>query len=148
MKNGGIAYIKPNSKTFPEIQTANKMITELGAIPCAGWLDGTSPGEKKLEELLDLLVSKGISMMNIIPDRNYNIKDREEKRIKIKNLYKAVEIAKKLSLPIVAGTEMNKFGQKLVDDFNSKELSPIRKSFMDGAYFLHDHTLRQRGKVN
>ena len=146
MKKGGIAYIKPNSKTFPDIQTVNKLITELGAIPCAGWLDGLSDGEKNLEELLDLLISKGISMMNIIPDRNYNIRNQEEKRIKVKNLYKAVEIAEKLNLPLIAGTEMNKFGQKLVDDFNSKELSSIRKTFMDGAYFLYDHTLRQRTK--
>ncbi len=61
----------------------------------------------------------------------------------MKNLYKTVEIAGKFNLPIIAGTEMNKFGQKLVDDFDSKELSPIRKTFMDGAYFLHNHTLRQ-----
>ncbi|MCK4400840.1 hypothetical protein KAW08_00885 [bacterium] len=144
MKKGGIAYIEPDVNSFPHIETAIKMITELGGIPCATWLNGLSDGEKNLEELLDLLISKGISMMNIIPDRNYNIRDKEEKRNKVKNLYKAVEIAKKLNLPIIAGTEMNKFGQKLVDDFNSKELSPIRKIFMDGAYFLYDHTLRQR----
>ena len=136
MKKGGIAYIKPDINSFPHIETAIKMITESGAIPCATWLNGLSDGEKNLEELLNLLISKGISMMNIIPDRNYNIKDEEEKRIKVKNLYEAVEIAKKLNLPIIAGTEMNKFGQKLVDDFNSKELSPLRKTFMDGAYFL------------
>ncbi len=146
MKKDGIAYIKPTSATFPEVQTANKMITELDGIPCATWLNGLSDGEKNLEELLDLLISKGISMMNIIPDRNYNIRNPDEKRIKVKNLYKAVEIAKKLNLPIIAGTEMNKFGQKLVDDFNSEELSPIRKVFMDGAYFLHNHTLRQIGE--
>ncbi|MBU0477286.1 hypothetical protein KKC91_01785 [bacterium] len=146
MKKGGIAYIKPDSATFPEIQTVNKMTTELGGIPCATWLNGLSDGEKKLEELLALLISKGISMMNIIPDRNYNIKDKKEKRIKVKKLYKAVEIAKKFNFPIIAGTEMNKFGQKLVDDFNSKELSPIRKIFMDGAYFLYNHTLMQRTK--
>jgi len=146
MKNGGIAYIKPNSSTFPEIQTVNKMITELGAIPCATWLNGLSDGEKNLDELLELLTRKGVSMMNIIPDRNYNIKDKEEKSIKVKNLYKAVEIAKNFNLPIIAGTEMNKFGQKPVDDFSSKELSPIRKIFMDSAYLLYDHTLIQREK--
>ena len=146
MKNGGIAYIKPDSSTFPEIQTVNKMIIELGGMPCATWLNGLSDGEKNLEELLNLLIGKGISMMNIIPDRNYNIKDKEEKRIKVKNLYKAVEIAKKFNLPIIAGTEMNKFGQKLVDDFDSEELTPIRKTFMNGAYFLQNHTLRQMEK--
>ena len=146
MKKGGVAYIEPDVDSFPHIETAIKMITELGAIPCATWLNGLSDGEKNLEELLDLLISKGISMMNIIPDRNYNIKNEDEKRIKVKNLYKAVEIAEKFNLPIIAGTEMNKFGQKLVDDFDSEELTPIRKTFMNGAYFLQNHTLRQMEK--
>ena len=61
----------------------------------------------------------------------------------MKNLYKTVEIEGKFNLPIIAGIEMNKFGQKLVDDFNSNELSPLRKTFMDGAYFLNNHTLKQ-----
>ena len=39
---------------------------------------------------------------------------------------------------------MNSYGQKLADDFDAPELAPLRKSFLDGAYFIYGHTLMQR----
>jgi hypothetical protein len=39
---------------------------------------------------------------------------------------------------------MNAFGQRLVDDFDASEMQPLRKPFLDGAYFIYGHTLMQR----
>ena len=120
------------------------MITACGALPCATWLDGTSAGEEAIEELLDLLIGKGIVALNIVPDRNWNIADPEVKARKVQNLYDVVALAQKLDLPINVGTEMNKYGLKLVDDFDTPELAPVSGVFLDGAYFIYGHTVMQR----
>ena len=144
MKGGGAGYIQPGPDTFPSIEDVNQLIIGCGALPCAAWLDGTSPGEQAIEELLDLLVSKGVVTFNIIPDRNWNISDPDMRRVKVKNLYKVVELAQKLDLPLNIGTEMNSYGQKLVDNLDAPELMPLREPFLEGAYFIYGHTIMQR----
>jgi len=49
--------------------------------------------------------------------------------------------AKKRKMPILVGTEMNKHGQKFIDDFNADELKPLRDDFLKGAKIMHGHTL-------
>ena len=49
-----------------------------------------------------------------------------------------------MDLPPVVGTEMNSFGQKVVDDFDVPELAPVRRDFVDGAHFVYGHTVLQR----
>ncbi len=97
-----------------------------------------------MEELLTLLIDKGVVALNIIPDRNWNFADPDVKRIKLQNLYDVVELAQRLDLPLNVGTEMNSFGNKLVDDFDAPELAPVRQAFLDGAYFIYGHTMLQR----
>jgi hypothetical protein len=89
-------------------------------------------------------VSKGVVALNIIPDRNWNITDPAVKPIKVQNLYDVVRLAQELDLPLNVGTEMNSFGQKVIDDFDAPELAPVRQAFLDGAYFIYGHTLMQR----
>jgi hypothetical protein len=120
------------------------LIVTCGALPCATWLDGTSAGEQAEEELLELLIGKGVVALNIVPDRNWNIADPDLRRIKVQNLYDVVELAQKLELPLNVGTEMNAHGLKLVDDFDAPELAPVRQAFLDGAYFIYGHTVAQR----
>ncbi|MBN1872787.1 MAG: hypothetical protein JXA33_01040 [Anaerolineae bacterium] len=144
MKRGGVGYVQPSPDTFPSVEEVNTVIIAAGALPCATWLDGTSAGEQAIEELLDLLIGKGIVALNIIPDRNWNIADPETKARKVANLYKVVELAQRLDLPLNVGTEMNKYGLKLVDDFDVPELEPVREAFLDGAYFIYGHTVLQR----
>jgi hypothetical protein len=55
-----------------------------------------------------------------------------------------VALVREFDLPLNVGTEMNSFGQKLVDDFDTPELAPVRGAFMDGAYFIYGHTMLQR----
>ncbi len=145
MKKGGVGYMAPTPEAFPRVPEVNEMIIACGAIPCATWLDGLSAGEQSEEELLTLLIGQGVGLLNIIPDRNWNFADAAEQELKVRKLYEVVELARKLDLPLIAGTEMNKHGQKLIDDFDSAALRPLRELFMEGAYFLYGHTVLQRG---
>ena len=144
IKRGGVGYIQPGPEAFPTVQEVNRFVVECGALPCAAWLDGTSPGEQAIEELLELLMSTGVIALNIIPDRNWNITDPDTRRLKVQKLYDVVRLAEQLALPLNIGTEMNAFGQKLVDDFNAPELAPVRDAFTNGAYFIYGHTVLQR----
>jgi hypothetical protein len=49
-----------------------------------------------------------------------------------------------MDLPLNVGTEMNSFGQKLLDSFDAPELALVRQAFVDGAYFVYGHTVMQR----
>jgi len=144
MKRGGVGYVQPGPDTFPSVEEFHKLIVACGALPCAAWLDGTSAGEQAIEELLELLIGNGVVALNIVPDRNWNVADPETRRLKVQNLYHVVQLAQELALPLNVGTEMNSFGQKLVDDFDAPELAPVRKPFLDGAHFIYGHTVLQR----
>lgn len=144
MKRGGVGYIEPGPDSFPSIEEVDQLILACDALPCATWLDGISPGEQAIEELLDLLVRQGVVALNIIPDRNWRIPDPEQKAVKLNNLYHVVRLAEELCLPLNIGTEMNSYGQKIVDDFNAPEMVPVRQAFLDGAHFIYGHTALQR----
>ncbi|MFW6139097.1 MAG: hypothetical protein ACOC7U_07985, partial [Spirochaetota bacterium] len=106
-----------------------------------GWLDGTSEGEKNPGKYLDFLADKGAACLCIMPDRNWNITDPEERELKVNKLYELVEHAKKIKMPVIAGTEMNKWGQKFVDDFFADAMKPVNPEFMEGSRILTGHTL-------
>jgi hypothetical protein len=144
MKKGGIGYVQPGEDTFPPVEKLHALTLACDALPCAAWLDGTSTGEERIEELLELLIGKGVVALNIVPDRNWDIKDPDARAVKVRKLYEVVEWARKLDLPLNIGTEMNSFGQKLVDDFHAPELQPLVADFLEGAYFIYGHTTMQR----
>ncbi len=144
MKRGGVGYAQPTPENFPTVEEFHALIVACGALPCAAWLDGTSAGEQAMEELLELLMGKGVVALNIIPDRNWNFSDPETRRLKVQKLHEVVELARALDLPLNVGTEMNAFGQKLVDDFDVAEMAPVRAAFIDGAFFIYGHTVAQR----
>ncbi|MBL7201796.1 MAG: hypothetical protein ISS56_16775 [Anaerolineae bacterium] len=144
MKRGGVGYVQPDGASFPSVEEVNELILACGALPCATWLDGTLEGEQAEEELLDLLIGKGIVALNIVPDRNWNIADPDVKQVKVRNLYEVVRLAERLELPLNVGTEMNRYGLKLVDDFDAPELAPVREAFLDGAMTIYGHTVAQR----
>jgi hypothetical protein len=144
MKRGGVGYMTPTPETFPRADEVNEMTIACSALPCATWLDGASAGEQAEEELLALLIKQDVAALNIIPDRNWNFPDEKIRQAKIANLYQVVKLAQSLDLPLIVGTEMNKYGQKRVDDFDSEALRPLRQAFLDGAYFIYGHTVLQR----
>lgn len=82
--------------------------------------------------------------MNIVPDRNWNIADPEERDRKVSRLHEVVGEAEKRDLPIIVGTEMNKHGQGFVDNFFAGPMRPVRDVFLRGARIMTGHTLLLR----
>jgi len=144
MKRGGIGYVQPTPESFPTVEEFHRVMQAAGALPCSAWLDGTSDGEQHIEDLLGLLIEKGVVAINVVPDRNWNYEDPQVKADKLDKLYAIVNLAQRWDLPVLAGTEMNKFGQKIVDDFDIPELAPVRDAFLNGAAILYGHTRLQR----
>jgi len=144
MKSGGVGYVKPDGSSFPRLAAVNAFTLAAGAIPAMTWLDGLSEGEQAIEELIDLQISMGAAALNIIPDRNWNLKDSELKKRKVAELHRIVEVSRRRHLPIIVGTEMNAPGQRFVDDFDAPELAPLAPAFLEGAWILHAHTVLQR----
>jgi len=142
MKQGGVGYVRPDSQAFPRLEETNQFLLAAGAIPTYPWLDGTTEGETRIEELLQVAVSTGVAAINIIPDRNYRPGMKDEK---LANLHRVVALAEELHLPVVVGTEMNSPGQKLVDAFDSEELTPLARVFLKGAHIVYAHAALQRG---
>ncbi|MHB0998036.1 MAG: hypothetical protein ACYC27_02230 [Armatimonadota bacterium] len=144
MKFGGVGYVAPDSGSFPSLEDAIKMILGMGALPMITWLDGTNPGEEDSMEFLGFMKSKGVVSMNIIPDRNWNIKNLDEKALKVRKLDEIVKAAEKFQMPISVGTEMNKAGLPFVDNFESTELQPYVDAFVNGARCIYGHSLLAR----
>ncbi len=141
MKRGGVGYVQPDHGSFPRMADTNGFILASGGIPVHTWLDGTSNGEQEIEGLLDVAMSTGAAAINVIPDRNYTPGSPD---VKLRNLKDVVELAEKLHLPVVMGTEMNSPGQKFVDDFESEELKPLAAVFLKGAHIVYAHSVLQR----
>ena len=141
MKKGGVGYAQPGKGSFPLMADMNRFVLESGAIPTLAWLDGTTDGEKCIEELFAVGMASGVAALNIIPDRNYTpgVKDQ-----KLQNLYDVVALAQKHHFPVIVGTEMNAPGNKFVDSFETAELRPLVPVFLRGAHLVYAHSVLQR----
>jgi hypothetical protein len=144
MKKGGPGYIQPDAGTFPALDDVSRAIVACGALPICGWLDGLSQAEQQMDRLLEHLIARGAVGVNVVPDRNWNLKDPAERALKVGKLNDIMALAAHYDLPVLAGTEMNKAGQKLVDDFDADALRPYRNVFVQGADWVYGHTLLQR----
>lgn len=144
MKFGGVGYVPPSPDTFPDVSEVILMTQGMDALPTMTWLDGTNPGESDMPALLGMLAERGVCVLNIIPDRNWNLRDPIEKTAKVANLRKAIEAARDLRMPLCVGTELNKLGLPFVDDFSAAELQPYVSDFLEGAFFLWGHTVLAR----
>jgi hypothetical protein len=142
MKQGGVGYVQPGKGSFPLLSKMNQFVLDCGAIPTLTWLDGTSQGERCVEELFAVSIASGAAVLNIIPDRNYTPGVKDEK---LRNLCQVVELAETHHFPIVVGTEMNAPGNKFVDSFETAELAPLLPVFLKGAHIVYGHTVLQRG---
>ncbi|MFN4226910.1 MAG: hypothetical protein ACK4F0_02060 [Candidatus Ratteibacteria bacterium] len=131
IKFGGPGYIKSKSTDFPTFDKVVEIIEKGGGIPIGTWLDGTNEGEKNPEVLVELLKAKRIKGITIIPERNWNIKNEDEKKLKIKKLNEFMAVCQKMNMPVICGTEMNKYGQPFIDNFNNSEISKYLKYFLE-----------------
>lgn len=144
MKYGSPGYVAPDPKNFPALADVVEMIRACGAMPMYGWLDGTQSGEADTDLLLDYFATAGAVALNIIPDRNWNLKDPAEKAQKLAKLNEVVASARNRQLPLCVGTEMNNAAQPLVDHFDAAELRPHGQAFIEGAQVLWGHALLLR----
>ncbi len=142
MKRGGPGYVQPGAGSFPLIAHMNQFTLDSGAIPTLTWLDGTSEGERAIEELFEIEMASGAAALALIPDRNYTPGVKDEK---VKNLYGVIALAEKHGFPVVVGTEMNAPGNKFVDSFETAELKPLVPVFLKGAQIIYAHSVLQRG---
>jgi hypothetical protein len=140
MKHGGVGYVQPDAGSFPALDDVARMTHECGAMLSACWLDGTSAGEADPRAHFKFLRDKGCVCVTIIPDRNWNVA-ANERPAKIEKLNAAVAAARELRMPILVGTEMNKDGNRFVDDFDSPALRPHAREFLRGAFIAWGHTL-------
>lgn len=143
-KRGGFGYVQPDSKTFPPVEQVYAWVKACGGVPMDSWLDGTSEGEARGRELLECNRAHGALALNLIPDRNWNIKDPEEKRLKLANLQKVIALAAERRMPLHIGTEGNKAGLPFVDDLAGAELNPYKPLFISGARILVGHHVLAR----
>lgn len=139
MKYGGVGYVNPDVGDFPSQEQANKLILNLGALPSFCWLSGYPSGEKDPKFMLDFCLANQIETIFIIPDRIWDIENEIKRESNLKNLYMITQECQKRSVPIFVGTELNKHGQKLVDDFDSKYLDPFTSYFLESAWLLWGH---------
>lgn len=140
MKAGGPGYVSPTPETFPALDDVIAMIQASDAIPMAAWLDGTTDGEADPREQLECLIGKGVEAVNIIPDRNWNISDPATREDKVHKFHTYVQTAIDLGLPINVGTELNKYGQRWIDDFTADAMKPVADTFIQGARVMVGHT--------
>jgi len=133
IKRGGPGYITPEPRSFPRFSDVVAATQRAGGVPVGTWLDGTSDGERDPAELTTFLAAGGIRAVAIIPERNWNLKNDEEKREKVGNLRRFMGVCVKARMPVVCGTEMNKFGQPFVDDFTQPVLAEYLPYFLDSA---------------
>ncbi len=141
MKYGGVGHAAPEEGSFPDLNDILAMTLNCGALPSGGWLDGTNDGEADPVRLFQFWLAKGIPTVTVIPDRNWNVKDPQERAVKVANLHEALQAAMSLDMPVLVGTEMNAYGQKFVDTFSTAELAPYRQAFVEGAHFAWGHAL-------
>ena len=140
VKRGGLGYEPPTPRSFPLLGEFVAWTRSFGAIPMVAWLDGTSAGESDIAALLEFMRAQGAAAINIIPDRNHNIKDPAARALKVGKLDEAIRAAQALDFPVNIGTEMNKDGQPLADDLEAAALKPHARAFLAGALIMVGHT--------
>ena len=144
MKAGGPGYVKPTPDTFPPLADVIAFARACGAIPMATWLDGMASGEADIASQLECLRAQGVAALNIIPDRNWNFKDPAEAARKIAKYHECVAVADRLQLPVNVGTELNKYGQRWVDDFTAAPMRAVAPSLERGARVMIGHAWLHR----
>jgi len=146
MKAGGVGYVPPEGPLFPDLTEFCRLSLKADAVPVYGWLNGLGSGEQDIDELLDLMESRGTAAIDLIPDRLWNLKDPEEKRLKVRELHKIVRTSQERGTPLVCGTEMNAHGQPFVDNFDVPEMQPIADVLVNDALIMYAHTRLQAEK--
>lgn len=131
-------------RDHPSAEAFFQAVRASGAIPCLCWQGGDTDGEKDAEQLLSDAEGWGARAVAVTPDGSWNLSDPEKKAQGLKALEELMVAARKRRMPILAGSRMNRPGQKFVDSFDAPEVAPYVREFTDSAYWLYGHTLLAR----
>ena len=63
------------------------------------------------------------------------------KKAKVEKMHAMLDACIRRDFPVFAGTELNAFGQKIVDDFSEPALAKYLEEFRKGAALLSAHTI-------
>lgn len=137
-------YCQTQPNDYPPITEFFRAVKASGAVPCLFWRDGQSLGESNPDKLLDDALLWGAHAIGLTPDSSWNLDNPDDKAKKLASLAELVRAARERHLPLLAGSLMNKPGQKFVDSFDAPEIAPFFRDFSDSAFWLYGHTTMQR----
>lgn len=129
---------------YPAVADFFKAVAAAGAVPCVFWADGGTDGEADAGRFLDGALGWGARAVALLPDCVWNVPDREEKRARLGRLAELVAAARARALPLVAGSFLNRAGQKFVDSFDAPELAEYFRDFSDAAFWVYGHSVMER----
>jgi len=144
MKQGGPGYMLPGPGSFPALDEIVDATQACGALPCYAFLDGTNRGEQDMASQLEYLIERGIVALVVIPERNWNVSDAGHAQELVQRLHQALDVAQAMDFPVFIGTEMNKPGQRQIDDLSVPALRAYARQFQQGADMLYAHTALAR----
>jgi len=128
-----------------DIDEASKLAMEvLGALPAVEWMDGMSEGESDARRYLQTMQTHGICAISVLPERNWNFIDPDEKNPKLRKLQELIEATRYFDIPIFIGREISGVGQPIADDLLVRELENYKEDFLHGARVVHGHTILSR----
>ena len=141
IKRGGLGYQQPTAQTFPLLDDVIAAIRECRAIPMCAWLDGASQAEQNQSRSCRRSSLKA-SSRSISSQTQLELQGQRRQAKKIAALDECAPV-RRYHLPINVGTEGNKFGQRLVDDFSAGPCAAItRPSGRRASHGRHTRLLR------
>ncbi len=129
---------------YPSVADFFKAVAASGGIPCVFWRDGTTEGEADPGRFLDDALGWGACAAALTPDVLWNVRDVESRRERLGNLERFAVAARERGIPFVAGSFMERAGQKFVDSFDAPELEGYFRDFSDAAFWVYGHSVLQR----
>ncbi len=133
-----------NPDNYPGVVDFFKAVAASGAVPCVFWRGGETAGEADPGEFFDEALRWGARAAAVTPDALWNIADAERKSVCLGNLERMMVAARERSLPVIAGSFMDRPGQKFVDSFDAPELAAYFRDFNDAAFWLYGHATLER----
>ncbi len=133
-----------NPDNYPAVADFFKAVTASGAIPCVFRRDGGTGCEADAEGYLDAAAGWGARAVAVAPDAIWNVRDGEEKRARMERFDRLMRAARERAMPVVAGSFMERPGQKFVDSFDAPEIAGYFRDFSDAAFWVHGHAVLER----
>jgi hypothetical protein len=147
MKKGGPGYVQPDAGTFPPVERINALAVACRACPAPR---GSTACRRRagMAELLTCWWARAWWRSTSCPTATGISPTRSRPRSSSANCTRLWRWRRRFDLPLNVGTEMNSFGQKLVDDFDARRAGAGARAFLDGAYFhLRSHGAGARAGI-